>query len=376
MNQPNTSNFPEHSIHGTPTLNTVQSNLWNCTNIPTNRSLENISTRDLGNTLELGAWCLMYSALSFIIIIGNALTIVVFRTNVQFSRKKEHCFLLSLAIADILVGIAGIPLQVFLLVQSWSAGRLPRYIILNISFLTTDVFFGLASIFTLTAIALERLYSVIKPQKHRKIKKKMYWYLVRVPWIGSAFQSFLYLLSLRSILPFDVVFQFIVISVLCSMLSICVSYTSIWISMNRRKQNRNSGQTSHLAMRMRSEFRPNRQRKLTILVVIVTGAFAVTWLPFHIMNLIFYICHVNGCMPAVSTSLIRFAKLLQYSNSFINPLIYSYNIKGFRSCLRRKLVNTLRLSCLGIYSSRMTNEKLDKTGVFGSREMHRKRLKD
>lgn len=374
----NASNFPESfhsSTYVTPTLNTsIQSNCWNNTNILANSSLENKSTRDLGNTLELAAWCLMYSALSFIIIIGNALTIVVFRTNVKLSRKKEHCFLLSLAIADILVGVAGIPLQVFLLVQSWSAGKLPRYLILNITFLTTDVFFGLASIFTLTAIALERLYSVLKPHKHRKIKKKTYWYLVRIPWVASGFQSFLYLLSLISILPFDVVFQFIVISLLCSMLSMCVAYTSIWISMNRRKRNQNS-QTSHLAIRMRSEFHPNKKRKLTILVVIVTGAFAVTWLPFQIMNLIFYICHVNGCKPAVSPSLIRFVKLLQYSNSLINILIYAYNIKGFRQCLRRKLETSLHLSCLGVYSSRM-NQKLDPTGVFGSPEMRRRRLKD
>ncbi|XP_031562692.1 adenosine receptor A3-like [Actinia tenebrosa] len=371
MTSSNASNVPERSnssVFVTPTLNTIQSNSWNGTNILANSSLDNEST------LELVAWCLIYSVLLFIIIIGNALAIIVFRSNVYFGRKKEHCFLLSLAIADILVGIAGIPLQVFLLILEKS-GKIPRYFfVLNITFLTSDVFFGQASIFTLTAIALERLYSVIKPQKHRKVKKRTYWYLVRLPWMASAFQSFLYLLSLNNILPFGVVFQFIVISLLFSMLSLCVAYMRIWMSMKRRKKNQNS-LTSRLAIRMKSEFNANKERKLTVVVVIVTGAFVVTFLPFQIMNFVFYICHLNGYIPDVSTSLVRFVKLLQYSNSLINPIIYSYNIKGFRVCLKRKLVTSLHLSCLGIYSSRM-NQKLDPKGVFGSPEVTIKPLRN
>jgi hypothetical protein len=345
MNPTNASNFPEDyqpnsDFAPTTTLHNIQ---WKCNDNSSDRTNYSCSpsfNASLGKTSELVAWCLMYSAISFLIIIGNALTIMIFRTNVQFSRRKENGFLLSLAIADMLVGVADVPLHVYLLVKFWSGVNLARYLVYFV-FLTIDVLFGFASIFTLTAISLERLFSVIKPHQHRKVKKRTYWYLVRVPWGASALQSFLYLLSLKNILPFDVVFQFIVISLLCSMLVICIAYITIWESMTKRRQNPTS-QTANLTA-IKSELQLKKERKLTILVVIVTVAFALTWLPFQVINVVFYISYVNNLHPHISLSLIRFTKLLQYSNSMINPFIYSYNIKGFRRCLRRKIVDSLNL---------------------------------
>lgn len=105
---------------------------------------------------------------------------------------------------------------------------------------------------------------------------------------------------------------------------ICSSYVALWIKK--------------ASLRFRFEDRLNKMRlrdkRLAKTLFITTIAFLITWLPFY-----FYVVHQLACTkypPICYSYHIAFAlKLLQFSNSFINCLIYSLRIGEFRATIRR-----------------------------------------
>lgn len=303
-----------------------------------NKSLDQQSENGAGYT-GVVVWCATFALTSFFIIATNAITIKIFCTNPELKKKKEHIFLLSLAVADGIVGTISVPLNIILLMMAWSRNFFAQsYKTLTGLFLFFDVFSGLASVFTLTAIAIERLFSVARPQKHRAINRKKYQYLVRVPWGLALLLGILYVLSLsKGYPPFDDFFQFIVILVTLSFILIIICYIGIWVSIKNEKSTKRLSQVS--LRNGKSYFQIRKERKMTYVVVIVTSAFVITWLPFQIINVIYYACK---CQPGYSQSLINIIKLLQYFNSLLDPIIYSLVIDKFRKCLRKTVWNMRR----------------------------------
>ena len=99
-------------------------------------------------------WSLCFGLLSFLIIVGNALSIsILFKRRL---RKRPHFLLISLAFADLLVGLIPVPLYIMIQLQ------LQANLLLHTTFLVhtcMDIFAGLSSFFTLAAISLERLHA-------------------------------------------------------------------------------------------------------------------------------------------------------------------------------------------------------------------------
>ena len=88
-------------------------------------------------------WSLCFGLLSFLIIVGNALSIsILFKRRL---RKRPHFLLISLTFSDLLVGL--IPMPLYIIVQY------SRYRILAIVYIRVDIFAGLCSVFTLAAIS-------------------------------------------------------------------------------------------------------------------------------------------------------------------------------------------------------------------------------
>jgi hypothetical protein len=98
----------------------------------------------------------------------------------------------------------------------------------------------------------------------------------------------------------------------------------------------------------RSRSRVESEKKLAVTLFIVTAVFIVTWLPFQIINVIVFICGIKYrvyCIPPINV--IFFCKLLNYSNSFINPVVYSMRLPDFRFALKKIIFKKLRcLLCL------------------------------
>ena len=92
-------------------------------------------------------WSLCFGLLSFLIIVGNALSIsILFKRRL---RKRPHFLLISLAFADLLVGL--IPVPLFIMIQANLLLHTAYW-----AYLCVDMITGLSSVFTLTAIYFPR----------------------------------------------------------------------------------------------------------------------------------------------------------------------------------------------------------------------------
>ena len=162
---------------------------------------------------------LCFGLLSFLIIIGNFLSItILFKRRL---RKRPHLLLISLAVADLLVGL--IPVPLYIMIHANLRLHTAYWV-----YLCVDMITGLSSVFTLTAISLERLHAIARPLRHRQLTLRSYAIAIATPWIFSLIVSLSYLLSVFSVITNLQFFSGIIISLSTSLLVTCISYCIIW----------------------------------------------------------------------------------------------------------------------------------------------------
>ncbi|XP_034441059.1 adenosine receptor A1-like isoform X2 [Hippoglossus hippoglossus] len=74
-----------------------------------------------------------------------------------------------------------------------------------------------------------------------------------------------------------------------------------------------------------------KELKLAKSLALVLFLFAVSWLPLHILNCITLFCPTCG----EQVFLIYIAIILSHGNSAVNPIIYAFRIKKFRTAFRK-----------------------------------------
>ena len=251
-------------------------------------------------------WSICFGVMAFMVIAGNAISIVILST--RRLRKRPHFLLISLAIADFLVGLLAIPVYMIVVI---SGAKLAS----KLAFDCVDMFTGFASTFTLAIISLERLNAIARPLHHRQLTLWSYSAAISLPWVLSSFIT-----SFRVLLDFVfiTVHQFltiIIISLSTPLLISCISYSYIW-----KKQR----------TRIRNSFRQRHETRFSKTVFLITGTFLVTWMPFQILVIVFILCFPCRAIPV---SVVFVIKLLQFSNSIVNFLIYCFRMPSYRKSL-------------------------------------------
>lgn len=251
-------------------------------------------------------WSICFGVMAFMVIAGNAISIVILST--RRLRKRPHFLLISLAIADFLVGLLAIPVYMIVVI---SGAKLASKLALD----CVDMFTGFASTFTLAIISLERLNAIARPLHHRQLTLWSYSAAISLPWVLSSFIT-----SFRVLLDFlfITVHQFltiIIISLSTPLLISCISYSYIW-----KKQR----------TRIRNSFRQRHETRFSKTVFLITGTFLVTWMPFQILVIVFILCFPCRAIPV---SVVFVIKLIQFSNSIVNFLIYCFRMPSYRRSL-------------------------------------------
>ena len=251
-------------------------------------------------------WSSAFGLLAVLIVTGNFFSIWVFHR--QRSRKRSYFLLISLAVADLMVGLFAIPL--FIKGSSTEHSYLWRLV--SKSF---DAFTGLTSIYTLAVISLERMFAIVCPLRHRTLTSRNYIYAIAIPWIAAAvFVTVLILYSYEIIKHPSYRFLLLLFQT-TPLLTMCVAYFSIWIKRKSTK-----GIQNHRAA---------RESKLANTLFLVTGASLLTWTPFQMIN---YLSYIAGLQ--VSWTLLYLSKILQFSNSLVNVVIYPLRIPEFKRTLK------------------------------------------
>ena len=280
--------------------------------------MENRST--MFSSSECITWFALFLTESVAIVTVNLLSIIIFIKNSNL-RTRAMYLVINLTVADNFVG--GIS-SIFLFeilgyhcqIVTVGSNTAPE------GNITLFVFrwFPLTSLTSIAVISLDRMHATFRPFRHRNIKKWVYWVTIGAIWVFAAVMSTaMTLVSLHSgrqePLP---LYLWLSYCCLC-LLVICVSYTSIAVRYWCAVRPQHHGATS-------------RQRKLTVTLLIMTIVSLLFWLPYLIFT--FVILTGRRSLSFQQMMRVRFILLLLfYTNSFVNPIIYTIRIPEFRKAL-------------------------------------------
>ncbi|XP_022790095.1 adenosine receptor A1-like [Stylophora pistillata] len=254
-------------------------------------------------------WSVTFTLIATMVTVGNLVAIVMFIKRKFLERFRF--LLLSLAIADTFVGTLSVPLYI-------AVGIHPHEKLLVLVFQCLDIFTGMVSIFTLACISLVRMHAIVWPFRHRALKSYFQSCAIGFPWLLGLLG-----VSSRLLYHFEVVSR-MMLSVMSNaflltpLLLITTSYILIWSKKPRGLPNEVQGD--------------NQNNKLAKTLVIITATFLLTWCPHQITNLLFSFCMSCSQRPYAYT-VVHVMKILQFSNSFINVIIYTLRFPEYRQTL-------------------------------------------
>jgi len=263
-----------------------------------------------------------YAIIAIAIIVNNVAAIAVFRKS-RLLRKFGNFFLVNLAVADLMVGTISLPMYIHLIYNTpfvnWKNTRLKPFQTVHIA---VDVFSGMASVFTLTVIALERVYAIYYPLRYRSMSRATYFIILAEVWLLAGALSGTWMLTFFEIIHHDIFAFSLALLSFASLMVMLAAYAALWLKIKlwSRNQQRTLGE---------------KERNLAVAIGIVTVVFLLTWSPFHIMNIL--INFKASLFTGFPYQVIYLAKFLQYSNSFVNPVIYCFKISEFRRALKNLL---------------------------------------
>ena len=261
------------------------------------------------------AWSLCFGLLATLIVVGDLLTIWIFLK--QRLRKRAYFLLISLAVADLLVGLLTVPLYIAINTVLYLG---QTYLLLRYVYEVIDIFTGIASIFTLAAISLERMYAIGWPFRHRTLTFRVYIFAIAMPWILAAIFTSIALLRYSSIITWENYVYTQTLFLSTPLLVMCMAYFVVW-----KKQKTMMGNQNHVV----------REKRLAKTLFIITAASLSTWLPFQILLLLLNFSEIRNQPHLNSTVFV--IKVLQFSNSLVNVIIYPFRISEFKNALLQML---------------------------------------
>lgn len=127
--------------------------------------------------------------------------------------------------------------------------------------------------------------------------------------------SMINLLYRYKVVPYFATVDIVLTTLLTSFLITCTAYIALWVKVHFRDRNGSGRQ---------------HDKKLAKTLSLVTGVFILTWLPFQSLLIAIHFCVT---CPIPPQNVVNFIKLLQYCNSFMNPIIYSLRMPEFRKAV-------------------------------------------
>ena len=263
----------------------------------------------------------------FMTLFGNTLVILAFKKNSKI-RTVTNYFVVSLAVADILVAITSMPI--------WAAypllgARLKESILKIWTFM--DILCGVASITNLTAISIERYVCIAYPFDYQiTVTSRKAIPILIIIWLFSVLMSSLKIV-LWEVPPPKYELAVVISCFFMPLLIMCIFYTCIFRTV--RFQIRQISLATNVNMK---RFRLASELRAAKTIAVVIGAFVVCWGPFFILNTVYGFC--NGCVPEVT---IVVAKWMHYTNSVLNPILYACMHKEFRKAFFVTLLGRKRV---------------------------------
>ncbi|XP_003973119.2 adenosine receptor A1-like isoform X2 [Takifugu rubripes] len=276
------------------------------------------------------------TAIAVASVLGNVLVVLVVCMN-RTLQNTTFCFIVSLAVADIAVGVLVIPLAI-IISQGFNTQFYTCLLLSCLLLIITQ-----CSILSLLAIAIDRYlrvkiptrYSTIVTQRRANVAVCLCWTLSfltgLVPMLGWNNHESQKNLSISSeiicqftvVMRMDYMVYFNFFGWVVAPLTIMIALYAEVFWLIRRQLNRRAKATADGERYYRKEL------KLAKSLALVVFLFALCWLPIHIMNCINFFC--KNC--EVPKYVMYVGIFMSHVNSALNPMVYAFKIKQFRVLL-------------------------------------------
>ncbi|XP_041815250.1 trace amine-associated receptor 1-like [Chelmon rostratus] len=276
--------------------------------------------------------CIFVGSLSVFIMCGNLLlisSIIYFKQ----LRTPTNFLILSLAVADLLVGVFVLPFSTMLSVSScWYLQDVLCKV--RSSF---DIFLCTASIFNLCFISVDRYYAVCQPLRYRaKINVCVIMIMILLSWTVPALNGIVITIlgvnqeqSNRTCVLFQHIrFAMIGIGLGFYLPAIVMSTIYLKILIVARRQVSSIQNTTHQSTKSGAAV-SKMERKATKTLAVVMGVFLICWTPFFLCMTFNPLTNYTIPVPVIAAF-----KWLGWSNSMLNPLVYAFFYSRFRSAFR------------------------------------------
>lgn len=267
-------------------------------------------------------------AIMALAVFGNTLVIVAFRKYHKL-RTVTNYFVVSLAISDILISLISMPIWAAHIVtgpdERWENIDPLAFIFWTLS----DIVCGLASIYNLTCISIERYICISSPLRYyQRLRGRRVIIIIVCIWFFSIMLALLRLIFKDTRTIFEIMYT--VIGFFVPLLVMVVMYSMIFRVACKQVKKMDIPMNGKM-----KKFRLRKEIKAAKTLGIVISAFFVCWSPFFVLNLI-AIC--PECYASIRVDIIIAAKWFHYVNSVLNPLIYARMNKDFREGFMRVLL--------------------------------------
>ncbi|XP_006784500.1 adenosine receptor A1-like [Neolamprologus brichardi] len=274
-------------------------------------------------------------------VIGNVMVVWAVRIN-RSLRDTTFCFIVSLALADIAVGALVIPLAITISID------LKTHFYSCLLVACTVLVLTQSSILALLAIAIDRYLRVKIPMSYKRVvTPRRAGTAVLLCWLvsiivgltpmlgwnnlqqlrknGSLKNDTLVVCKFETVISMDYMVYFNFFGwVLPPLLLMLAIYVEIFYMIH--KQLNKKVTASHTDPRRYF----GKELKLAKSLALVLFLFAVSWLPLHILN-----CITLFCPGYHEVGFIYIAIILSHGNSAVNPIVYAFRIKKFRTAFRK-----------------------------------------
>ncbi|XP_006636423.2 5-hydroxytryptamine receptor 5A [Lepisosteus oculatus] len=291
------------------------------------------------------------------------LLVLVTILRVKTFHRVPHNLVASMAVSDVMVAALVMPLSLVneLSGRRWRLGRL-----LCDVWVSFDVLCCTASIWNVTAIALDRYWSITRHLEYTlKTRKKISNVMIALTWLLSAVISLSPLFGWGETYTADDESCQVSQEPSYAIFSTCGAfylplsvvlfvywkiYKAAKFRIGSRKRNavmplsgvvqvKEASREPQMVFTARhaaitfqpdgESWREQKERKAALMVGILIGVFVLCWIPFFITELVGPLCSCS--VPPTWKSIFLW---LGYSNSFFNPLIYTAFNKNYNNAFR------------------------------------------
>ncbi|XP_068194537.1 adenosine receptor A1b [Antennarius striatus] len=276
-------------------------------------------------------------------VIGNVMVVWAVKINKSL-RDTTFCFIVSLALADIAVGALVIPLAITISIGLQTHFYSCLLVACTVLVLTQS------SILALLAIAVDRYLRVKIPTRYKRVVTPrraglavvICWMVAFIvgltPMLGwnnlrrlqqnsSIGSDLIVTCQFENVISMDYMVYFNFFGwVLPPLLLMLVIYAEIFYMIHKQLNNKKII-TSHSDPNKYYDKELNLAKSLALVLFL----FAISWLPLHIINCITLFC--PECQKPIF--LLYIAILLTHGNSAVNPIVYAFRIKKFRTAFKK-----------------------------------------